>query len=48
MAIGGTHGRYYIGDTVLMSVLANGTITGWLLGSGIIDDRWLLEAFLSA
>ena len=48
MAIGGTNGRFYMGDTLLMSVLPQGAITGWLIGSGNVDDRWLLEAFLSA
>ena len=48
MGLGGTSGRFYMGDTVLMSVFPQGAITGWLVGSGNVDDRWLLEAFLSA
>jgi hypothetical protein len=47
-AVGGTSGGFYVGDTVLMSVLPDGVITGWLVGSANVDDRWLLEAFLTA
>ena len=45
---GGTHGGFYTGDQVLVSVTASGVVTGWLVGNADIDDRWLLEAFVSA
>lgn len=45
---GGTHGKYYIGDQVLVTHLPNGLVTGWLIGSAYIDDRWMLEGLLSA
>jgi hypothetical protein len=48
MAKAGTNGGFYMGDTLLVSVLPHGAITGWLLGSANVDDRWLLEALLSA
>ena len=31
----------------MLSVRPQGVISGWLLGSADIQDRWLLEAFLS-
>jgi hypothetical protein len=31
-----------------MRVTASGIITGWLLGNADLNERWLLEAFLSA
>jgi hypothetical protein len=45
---GGTSGGYFVGDHVLLSVSRSGAITGWLLGTAYIQDRWLLEALLSA
>jgi hypothetical protein len=36
-----------MGDRLLMSVSASGVITGWLIGSANINDRWLMELFLS-
>ena len=45
---GGTAGGFFSGDKVLMSVTASEVITGWLVGNGDINERWLLEAFLSA
>jgi hypothetical protein len=48
VGVGGTHGGYYVGDQVLVAHNRNGAITGWLLGSAAIDDRWMLEGLLSA
>jgi hypothetical protein len=45
---GGTCGGFYTGDQALMSVTGQGVITGWLVGNADIDERWLMEAFLSA
>src|SRR5262245_52321882 len=44
---GGTHGGWFFGEQLLMSVTSKGLITGWLLGDARTDDRWLLQAFLS-
>jgi hypothetical protein len=44
---GGNNGGWFYGEQLLMSVSANGVITGWLVGLAAIDDRWMLEAFLS-
>jgi len=41
-------GQWFIGDHLLAAVTRHGVITGWLLGAADINDRWLLEAFLSA
>jgi hypothetical protein len=45
---GGNQGGYYIGDQVLIVHNRHGAITGWLIGSAYIDDRWMLEGVLSA
>jgi len=45
---GGTSGSYYIGDQGLVVHTRQGAITGWLIGSAYIDDRWMLEGVLSA
>jgi len=45
---GGTHGGWFFGDQLLAAVTPTGVVTGWLLGSAEVDDRWLLQAFLSA
>lgn len=42
----GSHGWIW-GDRLLMSVTERGIITGWLLGSANLNDRWLMELFLS-
>ena len=39
---------WFHGYHLLASVSQDGLITGWLLGAAHINDRWLLEAFLSA
>lgn len=38
---------WFWGDRLLMSVTPQGAITGWLLGSANINDRWLMELFVS-
>jgi len=45
---GGTSGHLFIGDHLLLSVTRSGIITGWLLGAAHIQDRWLMEVFLSS
>lgn len=44
---GGTHGGWYVGEQVMMSSSGSGAITGWLIGAAPLDDRWMLQAFLS-
>lgn len=44
---GGNNGGWFYGEQLLMSVTQQGVITGWLVGLANIDDRWMLEAFLS-
>jgi hypothetical protein len=43
----GAHGQWFYGDWLLGSVTASGVITGYLIGTAQLDDRWLMEAFLS-
>jgi hypothetical protein len=38
---------WFWGDRWLVSVTPRGIITGWLVGSADINDRWLMEAFIS-
>jgi hypothetical protein len=45
---GGTSGGFFYGDHLLLSVTPGYAIDGWLVGNGDIQDRWLLDAFLSA
>lgn len=45
---GGTAGGWYYGDKLLAIVSPSGAITGWITGSAHLNDRWLLEALLSA
>jgi hypothetical protein len=44
---GGNQGRWFFGEQLLMSVTATGVITGWLLGPAEVDDRWLMQVFVS-
>ena len=44
----GQYGAWFWGDHLLVSVVRGGAITGWLVGAAHINDRWLLQAFLSA
>jgi len=45
---GGTSGGWFIGDRLLAAVTDSGVISGWLLGTANINERWLLNVFLSA
>ena len=45
---GGTSGGFFVGDKLLASVTPTGVVTGWLVGNAAINERWLLEALLSA
>ena len=38
---------WFWGDRWLVSVTPEGIITGWLVGAADINDRWLMEAFVS-
>lgn len=38
---------WFWGDRWLVSVTPNGILTGWLVGAADINDRWLMEAFVS-
>lgn len=44
---GGNQGGWYWGEQLLTSVTPTGVVTGWLLGAATVDDRWLLQAFIS-
>jgi hypothetical protein len=46
--IGRGKGGWFWGDHMLASVCPSGVITGWLLAGAHINDRWLMEAFVSA
>lgn len=48
LGFGGNQGGWFYGDQLLAAVTPSGVITGWLLGAADIDDRWMLEAFVSA
>ena len=45
---GGNNGGWFYGRQLLLSATASGGITGWLVGMAQVDDRWMLEAFVSA
>ena len=44
---GGNDGGWFFGEQLLVSVTQSGIVTGWLVGQAHLDDRWMLEAFLS-
>lgn len=44
---GGNNGGWFYGEQLLLSVTRAGAITGWLVGMAQVDDRWMMEAFLS-
>lgn len=46
--VGRGAGSWFWGDHLLASVSRDEVVTGWLLGTAAINDRWLLEAFVSA
>ncbi|MCQ3930765.1 MAG: hypothetical protein DPW16_09935 [Chloroflexi bacterium] len=45
--IGRGSGQWFWGDHLLVAVQSNGAVTGWLVGAAHLNDRWLLEAFVS-
>jgi len=45
---GGNHGGWFFGQRWWVSVNAQGAITGWVVAAAHINERWLLEALLSA
>jgi hypothetical protein len=44
---GGNQGEWFFGEQLLVAVLPDGMVTGWLIGPASADDRWLMEAFVS-
>jgi hypothetical protein len=44
---GGNHGGWFYGDKLLLVVSPEGVVSGWLVGSGGVNDRWLMEGLLS-
>lgn len=44
----GGNDRYFFGLHLLLISSASGLATGWILGAGNIQDRWLAEGLLSA
>ena len=44
----GGNDRYFYGLHLLLVVSARGVTTGWTLGSGNVQDRWLAELLLSS
>ena len=45
---GGTGGGFFFGDHLLAAVLPCGAVTGWMIATAYIQDRWILEALVSA
>jgi hypothetical protein len=45
---GWARGGWFIGHKLLMGVDRSGAVTGWVIGAGHMQDRWLLEGLLSA
>lgn len=44
---GGTQGGWFFGQRWWVSVTADGVITGWVVATAHLNERWLLEALLS-
>lgn len=44
---GGNHGGWFFGQRWWVSVTPSGSITGWMVADAAINERWLLEAFVS-
>jgi hypothetical protein len=44
---GGNHGGWFFGEQVLVAVSQSNAVTGWLVGPASVDDRWMLQVFLS-
>lgn len=45
---GGTSGGWFFGNRLLSSVTPQGAVTGWLLSTANVSERFVLQAFLSA
>lgn len=45
---GGNNGGWFYGEQLLAAVTPSGVVTGWLIGPPETDDRWIMDAFLSA
>jgi len=45
---GGTRGGFFYGDHLLLAAHQGGAVTGWVTATASIQDRWLMEALLSA
>ncbi len=45
---GGNHADWFFGDQLLLTVTQHGAISGWLVGSAQVDDRWMLQALVSS
>jgi hypothetical protein len=45
---GGNRGGFFWGDHLLLAAHQRGAVTGWVVASASIQDRWLMEAVLSA
>jgi hypothetical protein len=43
----GAHGHWFYGHFLLASVLPSGAMTGWLVATAYLNDRWILQRFLS-
>ena len=44
---GGNYGGWFFGQRWWVSVIPSGAITGWVVAEASINERWVLEAFLS-
>jgi hypothetical protein len=45
--IGYGQGRLFWGDHLFVAIRPSGIISGWLVAAANIDERWLMEAFVS-
>jgi hypothetical protein len=45
---GGTNGGWFFGNRLLASVTEQGVLTGWLLATANVSERFILQALLSA
>ncbi len=45
---GGNHGGWFFGEQLLLCACDSGVITGWMTGLAHVDDRWVMEAFVSS
>ncbi len=45
---GGNRGGFFYGDHLLVAAHQRGAVTGWMVATASIQDRWLMEALVSA